>query len=88
MENKLFTKDNIIGFCVYLLPILIIIGLMIAMWIVQDWNEISHLENEIKYKQNVSGDYIRGWNDCINELRSLRATNVTNASSMFIKPCR
>ena len=61
----------------------IIIGIsllsLLLMEEMQKEYEIDQLKKEIQDRVNVSDDYIRGWNDCINALINIRneGSNVT-----------
>ena len=68
------------------LPIILMITIAIVLagaitYVYASYNdaEIQHLRTEIDNRENVSDDYITGWNDCIQELIDFRntATNVT-----------
>ena len=78
------TRDNSTLIIAILMAIMIIIpmGAVSYMGYLQDQREVDRLRQEIKDKQNVSNDYIQGWNDCIDKLVSIRneATNVTSIS--------
>jgi len=49
----------------------------------QDKAEIKELNEVIKEKQNVSDDYVKGWNDCIEHLEEIR-TRATNATQQVM----
>jgi len=58
------------------------IALSFGLNIMQGRAEIDELRQVIASKDNVSQDYVNGWNDCISHLKHIRerATNTTAAT--------
>ena len=65
----------------FFISLILVASVIFSLYLLMPYEtEVDYLKEKISNKQNVSDDYIQGWNDCISELVKLRntATNITN----------
>ena len=85
-EKKEDEKPSAFGLIAIVIGIMVMSApLVVFMYAdyMQDKAEIKELNEVIKEKQNVSDDYIKGWNDCIGHLEEIR-TRATNATGQVM----
>jgi len=82
MSAEIVEEKYKTGIIIFTMIILTVILAVVIAVVYNEYNnaEVQHLRDEISEKENVSEDYITGWNDCIQELIDFRntATNVTS----------
>jgi len=77
-EEKKDMGTFVVALLIFIMVAIPIVALSFMDYMQDDY-EIERLRNEIKNKQDVSNEYIQGWNDCISKLISIRneVTNIT-----------
>lgn len=89
VEEKKDGKNNGNGFYFHLAVltiVVIVVGFLVVTtmdsFIMKDYE--NKLKNIIHSKENVSDDYRKGWNDCIDELHEMRTRAINMTADMCI----